>query len=251
MKKLISVLSISLLAAGLNYSFGQDNQTNTNTTVTTTTSTSTSTDNDKKGGDGDYAAAYVGFRFMPTFTYLAYRNLDNSTAEATAVLGYGYGGVLGFNLSEHVGLQAEVIYSRLAQKYKIADRVNNVRLDYINIPLMLRLNTGVDKPVNLNFVVGPQLGLNVGSSVNTESNGVTEEVNTKIAVKKGDVGVAYGAGLDFRLGGLTTLDLGFRGVFGLVDISDNSNNLETNDYYVLDKAHVKTYSAYVGLTFGF
>jgi hypothetical protein len=37
----------------------------------------------------------------------------------------------------------------------------------------------------------------------------------------------------------------------LVDISDKNNNSTTNDYYILDRAHVKTYSGYLGLGFMF
>jgi hypothetical protein len=70
-------------------------------------------------------------------------------------------------------------------------------------------------------------------------------------VKSGDFGFAYGAGLDFSLGGYTSLGVGFRGVYGLVDISDNSHSTATDDYYVLDRTHVKTYSGYIGLSFGF
>lgn len=225
--------------------------TKTNTTVTTTSSTTTAIQDDNSGITKDFPVFYLGFRFMPTFTYLDYREMDGATIEATAVVGYGYGGFMGFNLSNNIALQAEVIYSQLAQKFKMQERSYNVKLDYINIPLLLRINTGVMNPVNLNFVIGPQLGLNVGSSVDSEDNGSTTTVVTSIAVKKGDIGLAYGAGLDFRLGGNTTLGLGFRGVYGLVDISDRSNTQETNEYYVLDKAHVKTYAGYIGLAFGF
>jgi hypothetical protein len=207
---------------------------------------------DEDGDDTDEGTGlYLGIRFMPTFTVLDYAEVDGSTVETTMVLGYGFGGVLGVNLSEHIGLQGEVIYSSLSQKYKIADQVNTVKLRYINVPLLLAINTGTDKPVNFNVVVGPQLGFNVGSNVDSEADGTgTDTVHAVVAVKKGDLGFAYGAGLDFG-GDAMRLSIGFRGVYGLIDISDNSNNITTNEYYVLDRAHVKTYAGYIGLTFGF
>lgn len=206
----------------------------------------------EEGDDNNSSTGlYVGFRFMPTFTVLDYAQVDNSTVETTMVLGYGFGGLIGVAVSDNVGIQAEVIYSALAQKYKEGDRTRTIKLNYINIPLLLVLNTGLDKPVNLNVAVGPQLGLNVGSSIDGSADGSgTDTVHAVLAVKKGDIGVAYGAGLDFGSGNMKFC-VGFRGVFGLVDISDNSHNKETNDYYVLDKAHVKTYAGYVGITFGF
>jgi hypothetical protein len=250
MKKQIKVFLTLALVGSTSLIYAQDVK--SSTTVTTTTTTAVDNNDTKSNDDRDYPAVYLGVRFLPTFTYLDYRQIDNSTGQATAVVGYGYGGFLGFNLSDHVGLQAEVIYSQLAQQYKIADRVNNIRIDYINIPLLLRLNTGYSKPVNLNFVIGPQFGINVGSAVDVEDNGnSTTTVQTKLAVKSGDVGIAYGAGLDFSLGGYTKLGLGFRGVYGLVDVSDNSNNVVTDDYYVLDRTHIKTYAGYIGISFGF
>jgi hypothetical protein len=74
-----------------------------------------------------------------------------------------------------------------------------------------------------------------------------------LAVKKGDLGVAYGAGLSFGLTPAKTfrLGIGFRGVYGLIDISDNNNALADDSYYLLDRSHIKTYSGYVGLSFLF
>jgi hypothetical protein len=249
MKKQIKLLLAAVLMGGSIPALAQD--TKTSTTVTTTTTVDNNTDNNNNGKDRDYPAMYIGARFMPTVAQFEYNSEGNSTAEATAVVSYGWGGFIGFNFTDNVGLQGEVLYSPLAQRYKIADRVNDVRIDYVNIPVLLRLNTGYSKPVNLNFVIGPQFGYNVGSSVNTDDNGSTTTVNTKIAVKSGDFGFAYGAGLDFSLGGYTSLGIGFRGVYGLVDISDNSHSTATDDYYVLDRTHVKTYSGYIGLSFGF
>jgi hypothetical protein len=248
MKKQIQLLLAVALTGISVQTLAQD--TKSSTTVTTTTTVDNNTDN-RAHDNGDYPVMYIGGRFMPTVAYFKYNQLDNSTAEATTVVSYGWGGFIGFNLSDNVALQGEVLYSPLAQKYKIAERVNTVRIDYVNIPLLLRLNTGVNRPVNLNVVFGPQFGFNVGSSIDADDNGSTTTVVSKVAVKPGDFGFAYGAGLDFLLGGYTTLGIGFRGVYGLIDISENSNSMTTDDYYVLDKTHVRSYSGYIGLSFGF
>jgi hypothetical protein len=249
MKKQIKLLLGAALMVLSIQALAQDSK--TSTTVTTTTTVDNTANNDSHP-DRDFAPVYIGVRFMPTVADFDYQPVDNSTAVASAVVSYGWGGFIGFNLTDNVALQGEVIYSPLAQQYKVADRVNDVRIDYINIPLLLRLNTGISKPVNLNFVFGPQFGMNVGSSVTSSGNGNgTDNVYAQLAVKSGDFGFAYGAGLDFLLGGYTHLGLGFRGVYGLIDISDNSHNLDTGEYYVLDKTHVKSYSGYVGLSFGF
>jgi len=175
-----------------------------------------------------------GVRFMPTISSLDVQSSSGGQISGDATVGFGAGIFLGFNFSDNFGLQGEAIYSTLNQKYTEDDVEKEIKLEYINIPLLLSFNTGKLKPVNFNVVAGPD----------------NEAV---LSVKKGDLGFAYGAGFDFGLNAARTfrLGLGFRGVYGLIDISDNSNNNSTNSYYVLDKAHIKTYSAYLGVSFLF
>lgn len=189
-----------------------------------------------------------GVRFMPTISNLEVQTSSGGQITTDATVGFGAGILLGFNFSDNFGIQGEVIYSTLNQKYSEDDVEKEVKLEYINVPLLLSYNTGKLKPVNFNVVAGPQIGISVGS----ELGGTTDE-NAVLSVKKGDLGFAYGAGFDFGLNTAKTfrLGIGFRGVYGLVDISNNSNNLESGSYYVLDKAHVKTYSAYAGVSFLF
>jgi len=67
------------------------------------------------------------------------------------------------------------------------------------------------------------------------------------------LGFAYGAGFDFSVSRLRRLrvSLGFRGVYGLFDISDNSKSITTDSYYLLDRTHIQSYAGYAGLSFLF
>lgn len=193
-----------------------------------------------------------GVRFMPTISSLDVQSSSGGQISGDATVGFGAGIFLGFNFSDNFGLQGEAIYSTLNQKYTEDDVEKEIKLEYINIPLLLSFNTGKLKPVNFNVVAGPQIGISVGSELFT-SDGGDPDNEAVLSVKKGDLGFAYGAGFDFGLNAAKTfrVGLGFRGVYGLIDISDNSNNNSTNSYYVLDKAHIKTYSAYLGVSFLF
>jgi opacity protein-like surface antigen len=207
--------------------------------------------NESQPASSSTSSGIFGIRFMPVFSTFNFHNADNGTVNGEVVMGYGFGAVLGVNFSNNVGLQGEIIYNYLSQKYRDMDLEKTVHLSYINVPLLLSLNTGVDKPVNLNVVFGPQIGLNVGSSVNTSGGNGVDTLNGVFAVKKGDLGFAFGAGLDFALGSATRLSLGYRGVVGLIDISDKSQSITTDQYYILDRAHINTNAGYIGLTFLF
>lgn len=202
---------------------------------------------------GDYPGFEFGARYMPTFSSFDVRSSSNGVVQGTLTLSHGVGGFMAFNANPHVGFQVEGIYLSMTQKYRDNDLDRTVRLSYMNFPLLLSLNTSKGGPVNLNIVGGPQFGLNVGSSIETSKSGDADTVSAVLAVKAGDIGVAYGAGLEFGLaqGGRLALEIGFRGVYGLIDISDKSQSTTTDQYYVLDRAHVQSYAGYVGLRFGF
>lgn len=190
-----------------------------------------------------------GVRFFPTFTSLSFNSYNGEVVEGTATLNYGYGVMLGANFSPHFGLMAEVNYLDINQKYKDRELEHRVHLNYLNIPVMLQFNTNKAKPINLNVVAGPQFGVNVGSSVDTYGNSNQATAQATVAAKGGDVGIAYGAGFEFALNRMHTirLDLGFRGMYGLVDIS--SSEVAPNTYNVLVNASRNSYGGYLGLAF--
>lgn len=197
--------------------------------------------------------AEFGIRFMPTFTSLKLKSSAGNNLDGEVTLGFGIGAFLGFNFTQHIGVQGEIIYSSISQKAKSPNDEQKINLRYVNIPLMLSLNTGKAKVVNLNLVLGPQIGINTGSSLSQSGNSDVNSPQPVLSVKKSDFGFAYGAGVDFGLNAARNLRLGFgyRGVLGLVDISDNSQTLTTDSYYVLDRSRVKTNAAYAGISIVF
>lgn len=199
-----------------------------------------------------FHSGIFGIRFMPTISSIKVQNSDGAGVTGNAVVKYGYGALLGFSLNNHVGMQVEVLYNTLSQKY--ADHTFNreININYVQVPLLLSLNTNRIKMVNLNFVVGPQWGINVGSSVNTTGVGNgNSNMQAVLSVKKNDFAIAYGAGLDFAINPARTIriDLGFRGTMGIMDASDRTKTLGINEYYILREKQMQSYAGYIGLTF--
>jgi opacity protein-like surface antigen len=194
-----------------------------------------------------------GLRFMPTYSSLKLNTSTGGSVEGSATLGYGVGAFLGFNFNPHIGVQVEGIYTSITQKYKEEEIERKINLKYFNIPLLLSLNTNKNLPVNFNIVGGPQMGISVGSSLSSEGGDGTSTNEAILSVRKGDVGIAFGAGLDFGVNPAKTIRIGFgyRGVRGLFDISDNSRTTTTNSYYILDRTKIKTNSVYVGASIMF
>lgn len=194
-----------------------------------------------------------GVRYMPTISSFDVKTSSGGTVKGEATLGYGVGAFLGVNFSKHLGVQAEVIYTSINQKYTDQNVSREINLKYINIPLLLSFNTDKAAPVNLNIVAGPQIGLSTGSSIKSTGGDGTVTSQAVLSVKKNDLGIAYGLGVDFGLnpGKTFRLGLGYRGVLGLVDISDNSETTTTDQFYVVSKTHIKTNAGYIGISFIF
>jgi opacity protein-like surface antigen len=194
----------------------------------------------------------LGIRYMPTFSNFYLQTSTGGKVAGNVNLGFGAGGVIGVALSNHVSIQGEIIYNSLSQKYKEVNVEREVNLKYVNIPLLLSLNTGRSNLVNLNVVIGPQVGISAGSALLIK-NGGSGTSNAILSVNKGDLGFAYGAGLDFALRPSSNmrLTLGYRGVQGLFDISDDSKTLNNDSFYLLSKTHIHTNAGYIGLSFLF
>ena len=143
----------------------------------------------------DVPGPYIGARFMPTFSDFQLKQVNGDLVETKAVLGYGFGGLLGINLSNHFALQGEVLYSALAQNY--LDNFNQehrVNLDYLNIPLLIVLNTNSSSAVNLNLTAGPQFGILLGSKFESTGTAEGDTVTAVLGAKAADFGIAAATG---------------------------------------------------------
>ncbi|MDI1354169.1 MAG: porin family protein [bacterium] len=192
-----------------------------------------------------------GVRYMPTFSTLNLTAYDGSVIHGTATLSHGFGLMLGFNLSKHVGIVGELDYLQVSQNYVDRNLSNSLKVKYINIPVLLSLNTNKKGVVNLNVVAGPQFGYNVGSNLNTTGHESTDTLRAVVAVKQSDIGIAYGIGLELALNTAHTFrfDGGYRAFYGLVDT--HSMTIANGTYNVNVDPSRKNFGFYAGLTFLF
>ena len=193
-----------------------------------------------------------GIRYEPTWAMMSFRTYGGQAVKGDLAISHGVGAMLAGNFNKYVGVQLEVNYYSSTQQFKDRNVTNKVSLSYVNVPLMLSLNTNKTWPVNLNAVVGPQFGINAGGKVTTEgTNDNSDTLHAIVAVKQGDVGLAYGLGLEIALTKFheLRLDFGYRGFYGLVDM--DSKQVSNNTYSIIVSARRQTNAAYVGLTLCF
>lgn len=196
--------------------------------------------------DDDFHPGELGLRYMPTFSKIEVDRYGGDIVQGEVTASNGVELIAGINFNRHIGIMAGIGYNEFQQKYKDRGLDRRVDVSYINIPVMLQLNTSKSAPVNFNLVVGPQFGINVGADAD-EDNGTA---SATVAVKGGDVGLAYGAGLEFGLtpDRMLRLDLGFRGMLGFTDVSDKASG---DTYTITVKGARQAYGGYVGLAWAF
>jgi len=95
-------------------------------------------------------------------------------------LGFHVGGFLDFKFYERFGLQPELLYSMQGHKYaEIGEEWNisiNTTFDYINVPVLLKINIAE----GFSAEIGPQIGFLIGAryKISGESGSFTDDCNT-------------------------------------------------------------------------
>ena len=102
------------------------------------------------------------------------------------------GGFLKVNFGRFVAVQPEVLYVRKGAKAAATGLLTEsvkFNLDYIDIPVLLRLQTGQD--TGFYGLIGPSFGINIAAE--SESGSETEDISDDI---NNDTGLVVGAGFD-------------------------------------------------------
>lgn len=147
-------------------------------------------------------------------------DIDNRTGVVGGVF-------LTFHLTNTFGIQPEAIYSqRGASSNSDPSFDATIKMDYIDIPVLLRYDIPVVGPIRPFFLAGPAFGIQTKCAIGVDGDGVSASVDcdqfsgdpeASFESKTFDLSGILGAGLDFRLGG-HTLMLGARYQHGFSDV---------------------------------
>ncbi len=166
--------------------------------------------------------------------------------------GATFGAFLTVNLGP-IGLQPEVLYSRRGLEFQIpvyspdteyyAD--SKARLDYIEIPLLVRLDILPAGPLKFYIFGGPSYGILLKAELAQTYQGTTETEDIKSDFKNSALAIVGGLGVDIKIPLLFKLTVDARYHYGLNNIlSDTSSLLEATD-----KARNSGFSIMAGLSF--
>lgn len=133
------------------------------------------------------------------------------TISPSSVAGF-HGGIYLHAKFGKFGLQPEAYYSMAGAKVTSSGVKDQVKTNYISVPILLRYN--VTDFINLH--AGPQFGILM--SAKETFNGTTSDIKDQI--KSGDFGLAFGIGFDLPMG----FNGGVRYVAGMSNIDKSSSS---------------------------
>ncbi|OFX69453.1 MAG: hypothetical protein A2X12_11640 [Bacteroidetes bacterium GWE2_29_8] len=158
----------------------------------------------------------IGAKYTKNYTTLRNKEVDNNIVEQkyTPSFGDNYGFVLNYYFTENFGLQTEVLYNSINQKYKGKFNLNEfksiVEVNTIDVPLM--------------FTIGKVFYLEVGAVLNyvfdasfQETLSETNSKNINDKFKQMNWGIVSGFGFNLYVTKSVILNLGLRGNYSMDD----------------------------------
>ncbi len=122
------------------------------------------------------------------------------------------------------------------------------KLSYIEIPVLAKISVPSTGNVGLHFLAGPAISFRTSCSLDAEGGGVSLSIDCDdtsifgeaIEVKKTDLGVMVGAGLDFSIAPNTSLLVDLMYNYGLSSLDDSGDD---------DDVKNRVFSIFAGLSF--
>lgn len=159
---------------------------------------------------------FVALLFMGTVTYsqgfqLGVKggvNISNYTGgniASDALVGFHVGGIFNFMLGKAFSIQPEVLFSSQGAKYDNAGNKSNLKVSYINVPVMAKLNFG-----KVYLEAGPQVGFKAGEDAHNGSQTINSFAK--------NLDLSIGAGIGYH--GASGFGIGARYMAGLSKVGD-------------------------------
>lgn len=155
----------------------------------------------------------------PTVGILAGVNLakvsGNDVTDASNRTGFIGGLYVTFHIASGFGIEPEALYSMQGAKQN--DPEFTLKLDYVQVPVLLRYDVQTHAPVHPFVMVGPSFGFKVACKVSSGSSSASC-ADAEITPKSFDMGGMAGAGVAFG-----KLSVSARYTMGFSKIADNSD----------------------------
>jgi len=140
----------------------------------------------------------------------------------------GVGGLfLGGQVNDNLGLQIEALYSQRGAEFDDGFEKGKVKLDYVDVPLLVKLSGKASSGARFHVFTGPQASFRIGAEAVDDATDVS--VDIKDEIEDLDFGWTAGIGVD-----MNRLTLDARYTQGLKNIStDKDDDVKNRTFTVM------------------
>jgi hypothetical protein len=140
--------------------------------------------------------------------------------------GVTIGGFVRVDPAGPFALQTELLYTQKGAKLEetvFGETTTTIyKIDYIEVPLLAKVQIPVTGPLTPNFFAGPAVGVPVRENVEIESTSGSDSGSIDDLIEPTDIGVHLGGGVNIAAGTVeVTLDIRYQ--FGLTNIFQDGN----------------------------
>ena len=193
---------------------------------------------------GVFAQIKLGLKFSPNFSWNRVEDPSDSLSNKGVSLRTGGGAFVDYEFSDNYALHSGLTYTTKATGLKSADTSLQVSLQYLEIPVAIKLFTNeIGTDMRMYFQVGGTINTNLAAKVNKEKSYQDENGNPVEYTKHFnflDLSAMISTGVEMQMGGETWVFGGITYNRGLLNINNKKNGVQTagfqmyNEYLAID-----------------
>ncbi len=148
---------------------------------------------------------------------------DNGTnINQESINGFTFGAVLEIGLGGNIFLQPEAVFIQKGSKVQVLTEDNKVNVNYLDIPVLLKMKIINSNVFNVNLLAGPSFGLALNGEETMGGQTVDVNFGGEDGLKRLDLGINAGGGIAANLGSIGVFG-DVRYLFGVSNISEDNN----------------------------
>jgi len=167
-------------------------------------------------------SAQVGLKGGINISTLSQKGANLVSVSWKSTTGFTVGAFYTINVNDYLAFQPELYYSKKGGKLEgsilsvLASK--SLAIDYLELPLLLKLKFPTQGSINPNLFVGPYISLKVSDKGEIKVLGIELEEEL-IKVKDSDFGLVFGGEIDFKVSSAMVI-LDIRYDLGLVNVAE-------------------------------
>lgn len=155
--------------------------------------------------------------------------VGDDVGDLESILGLKAGASAAFSLSGNLGVQTGVDYTEKGAALADSDFDEKLKIDYVEVPILLRYGIPVDGPVSPHVVAGTAVSFNIGCEFTEEFEGQSASFDCEdegLEAASIDVGLMAGAGVSYAVSGPMAVTLEILYNFGLTNVDAGDDPLD-------------------------